>query len=164
MNQKTLYKISNIKVSNYNIQDKERIVTDMKKHIIIFFALIHLLILQSFAQENARIPSEKPRLILVIEISQFRYDYIPRYWDKFSEGGFKKLINRGSYCENTAYNYLFSDVGIGSATIATGTNPSQHGIIARSWYNNLQDRIVDYVYDDKVNTVGGDPPCDSLWF
>ena len=155
MNQKTLYKISNIKVSNYNIQDKERIVTDMKKHIIIFFALIHLLILQSFAQENARIPSEKPRLILVIEISQFRYDYIPRYWDKFSEGGFKKLINRGSYCENTAYNYLFSDVGIGSATIATGTNPSQHGIIARSWYNNLQDRIVDYVYDDKVNTVGG---------
>jgi predicted AlkP superfamily pyrophosphatase or phosphodiesterase len=65
------------------------------------------------------------------------------------------LINRGSYCENTSYNYLFSDIGIGSATIATGTNPSQHGIIARSWYNNLLDKIIDYVYDNKVNTVGG---------
>ncbi len=92
---------------------------------------------------------------MLLQISQFRYDYIPRYWDKLSDNGFKKLINRGSYCENTSYNYLFSDVGIGSATIATGTNPSQHGIIARSWYNNLQDKIIDYIYDDKVNTVGG---------
>ena len=127
----------------------------MKKNRIIYFLILSILTLSIHAQETARIPSEKPKLILLLQISQFRYDYIPRYWDKFSDNGFKRLINRGSYCENTSYNYLFSDVGIGSATIATGTNPSQHGIIARSWYNNLQDNIIDYIYDDKVNTVGG---------
>lgn len=109
----------------------------------------------SFAQESAKIPSDKPKLIIGIEISQFRYDYIPRYWNKFCDDGFKKLINRGSYCENTSYNYLYSDLGVGSATIATGTNPSQHGIIASSWYNNLKDEIVDYVYDADAKTIGG---------
>jgi hypothetical protein len=45
---------------------------------------------------------------------------------------------------------------VGSATIATGTNPAMHGIVASSWYNNLRDEIIDYVFDPKVNTVGGD--------
>ncbi|MBN1950557.1 MAG: alkaline phosphatase family protein [Bacteroidales bacterium] len=110
---------------------------------------------KSYSQDAARIPSEKPRLILQIQISQFRYDFIPRYWDKLSDYGFKRLINRGSYCENTSYNYLFSDIGVGSATVATGTNPSQHGIVASSWYNNLYDQVIDYIYDEKSETIGG---------
>ncbi|MGD2035077.1 MAG: alkaline phosphatase family protein, partial [Bacteroidales bacterium] len=123
----------------------------------ISFLLISQIILlaDSHAQETI-IPSEKPKLIVGIVISQFRYDYIPRYWDKFSDYGFKKLINRGTYCENTSFNYLFSDIGVGSATISTGTNPSEHGIIAKSWYNNLQDEIISYIHDENVSTVGGD--------
>lgn len=127
----------------------------MKK--VIFYSLA-LFLLNTFlsAQETAIIPSEKPKLIIGIEISQFRYDFIPRYWDKFGEDGFKKLINRGSYCENTSYNYLFSDLGVGSATIASGTNPAMHGIVAGSWYNNLRDEIINYVFDSKVSTIGGE--------
>jgi predicted AlkP superfamily pyrophosphatase or phosphodiesterase len=119
------------------------------------FLLIVLFHDSVLPQSNARIPSNKPKLIIGIEISQFRYDYIPRFWDKLSEGGFKKLINRGCYCENTSYNYLFSDIGVGCATIATGTNPSQHGIIAGSWYSNLLDKIIINIDDDAVKTVGG---------
>lgn len=109
-----------------------------------------------YSQTDTRIPADKPKLIIGLEISQFRYDYIPRYWEKLSEDGFKKLINRGSYCENTSYDYLFSDIGVGNATIATGANPSQHGIIASSWYNNLHDGIIMNVDDQSVNTIGGD--------
>ncbi len=108
------------------------------------------------AQDNTRIPSEKPKLILGIHISQFRYDYIPRFWDKLGEDGFKKIISRGSYCDNTSFNYLHSDVGVGSATISTGANPSEHGIVAASWYNNLSDNIVNYIYDGNIETIGGD--------
>ncbi len=126
------------------------------RYILLALSLQLITFFHSSAQETAIIPSEKPKLIVGIVISQFRYDYIPRFWDKFSEGGIKKLIGRGSYCENTSYNYLFSDIGVGSASISTGTNPSQHGIIASSWYNNLRDEIVSYTYDNKVNTVGGD--------
>jgi len=125
----------------------------MKKSIAVI-GLIYLSVL-AFTQDGARIPSDKPKLIVGIEINQFRYDYIPRFWNKFSEDGFKKLINRGSYCENTTYSYLSSDLGVGCATVATGANPSSHGIVASSWYNSIKDVIEDYVYDKDVNTIGG---------
>lgn len=125
------------------------------KYLILFLIISAVSLTRSYTQETTVIPSEKPKLIVGIVISQFRYDYIPRFWDKFSDDGIKKLINRGSYCENTSYDYLYSDIGVGSATIATGANPSQHGIIASSWYNNLKDDIISYTYDSKVNTVGG---------
>lgn len=123
-----------------------------KRFIAIAFIFISLWVA---AQENTRIPSDKPKLIIGININQFRYDYIPRFWNKLGEDGFKKLINRGSYCENTSYNYISSDLGIGCATIATGTNPSGHGIVASSWYNNLMDQIDNYVFDKEVKTIGG---------
>jgi predicted AlkP superfamily pyrophosphatase or phosphodiesterase len=127
--------------------------------VIVRLSLILLLFLttsrSAISQSNSRIPSNKPKLIVAIEISQFRYDYIPRFWDKLSDDGFKKMILRGSYCENTSYDYLFSDIGVGNATIATGTNPAQHGIIANTWYSNLLDKIVSNIEDEDVKTVGG---------
>ena len=125
------------------------------RHFILATVFILICAGSVVAQESARIPSDKPKLIVGINITQFRYDYIPRYWNKFSDDGFKRLINRGSYCENTTYDYLFSDLGVGSATIATGSNPSAHGIVATSWYNNLKDETEDYISDKDVHTVGG---------
>ncbi len=107
-----------------------------------------------FAQNNTRIPSEKPRLIIGIVISQMRYDYIYRYWNKFEENGFKKLITRGTFCKNTSFNYLLSQEGVGHSTIATGTLPANHGIVSKEWYLNLQDKIEQNIEDDKYNTIG----------
>jgi predicted AlkP superfamily pyrophosphatase or phosphodiesterase len=109
----------------------------------------------SFPQDNTHIPSEKPRLIIGIVISQMRYDYIYRYWNKFEDNGFKKLISRGTFCKNTSFNYLLSQEGVGHSTIATGTLPANHGIVAKEWYLNLQDKIVQNIEDDKYNTIGG---------
>lgn len=108
-----------------------------------------------FGQDRTIIPSEKPRLIIGIVISQMRHDYIYRYWDKFEENGFKKLITRGTSCKNTSFNYLFSQEGVGQSTIATGTVPANHGIVSKEWYLNLEDRIVSNIDDEKQNTVGG---------
>jgi predicted AlkP superfamily pyrophosphatase or phosphodiesterase len=108
-----------------------------------------------FTQNNARIPSEKPKLIIGIVISQMRYDYIYRYWNKFEDNGFKKLITRGTFCKNTSFNYLLSQEGVGHSTISTGTLPANHGIVSKQWYLNLQDKIVQNIEDDKYNTIGG---------
>ena len=108
-----------------------------------------------FAQNNTRIPSEKPKLIIGIVISQMRYDYIYRYWDKYEENGFKKLITRGTFCKNASFNYLLSQEGVGHSTIATGTLPANHGIVSKELYRNLQDKIVQSIEDEKHNTVGG---------
>jgi predicted AlkP superfamily pyrophosphatase or phosphodiesterase len=107
------------------------------------------------AQERTKIPTEKPKLIVGLIVSQMRFDYIYRYWDKLDNKGIKRMIERGTYCRNTSFNYLFSQEGVGHATIVTGATPSDHGIIGREWYMNLQDKTVRNTEDNNQNTVGG---------
>jgi len=38
---------------------------------------------------------KQPKLVVGIVVDQMRQDYIYRYWNKFGNGGFKKLINEG---------------------------------------------------------------------
>jgi len=122
--------------------------------IVLFFSLF-LLCPLSFSQDNSRIPPEKPKLIIGIVIDQMRYDYIYRYWDKFEEGGFKRLINEGTYCKNANLNYLFTQSAPGYATIATGTNPAGHGIVSSHWYLRLKDEMMYCAFDPDVNPTGG---------
>lgn len=114
-----------------------------------------LICIDSFSQETMAIPSEKPKIIVGIIISQMRYDYIQRYWDKLDDNGIKLLVDRGSNCINTSFNYLFSQEGVGHATIATGTTPSDHGIVGSEWYLYLQDNIEQSTEDRQQSAVGG---------
>ncbi len=120
--------------------------------IFLLFSLFNNL---GYSQTAQKIPSDKPKLIVGIVVSQFRHDYISRYWDKFSDDGFKRLIGRGTYCKNANYNFLASDKGVGTATIVTGATPAEHGIVGDSWYSDLKTSIIPSIYDGSVNTVGG---------
>ncbi|MBN2481816.1 MAG: alkaline phosphatase family protein [Bacteroidales bacterium] len=107
------------------------------------------------AQETKKIPPEKPKIIVGIVISQMRYDYIQRYWNKLDENGIKLLIDRGTFCMNTSFNYLFSQQGVGHASIATGTTPADHGIVGSEWYLYLQDNVEQSTEDRQHSAVGG---------
>jgi predicted AlkP superfamily pyrophosphatase or phosphodiesterase len=107
------------------------------------------------AQNHKKIPSEKPKLIVIMVIDQLRYDYIYRFWDKFVDNGIKKMVQEGTFCKNAEYNYLLNETSVGHATLSTGSYPSHHGIIADQWYVSLRDEIVYCVSDDRVSTVGG---------
>ncbi|MCB8994460.1 MAG: alkaline phosphatase family protein [Bacteroidales bacterium] len=124
----------------------------MRFYLIICFLLIFPVDIFS---QNPSVPPEKPKLIIGIVISEMRYDYINRYWDKFSEGGFKRLVNGGTYCKNTHHDYLISEPGEGFASIATGAYPDVHGIVSDYWYDRLRDKVSFCISDDNVNTVGG---------
>lgn len=106
--------------------------------------------------QNRKIPSEKPKIVIGIVVSQMRYDYVQRFWDKLEDNGIKLLINRGTLCSNASFNYLFSQQGVGHASIATGTIPADHGIVGREWYLYLQDKIEGSTEDAQQKAVGGD--------
>jgi hypothetical protein len=118
-------------------------------------ALINIFPVISVAQDYQKIPSEKPRLIIGIVIDQMRYDYIYRFWNKFGEGGFKKMVQEGTQCKNASYQFLINEAAVGLATISSGAQPSDHGIIASSWYVSLQDKVINCVQDERYSTVGG---------
>ena len=74
----------------------------MKKYSVLFLLLSSLVV---NAQTKPATPpakgTTKPKLIVGIVIDQMRYDYIYRFWDKFGNDGFKKLVNQGYFCKNT---------------------------------------------------------------
>ncbi len=110
---------------------------------------------QNATENNSFTPNERPKLVVGIVIDQMRYEYLPRYWDKFGEGGFKRLVNNGYLFTNSHYNYFPTYTGPGHASIYTGTTPSVHGIVGNSWYNRILDENIYCVSDSTVRMVGG---------
>ncbi|NOZ34752.1 MAG: alkaline phosphatase family protein [Chlorobi bacterium] len=113
------------------------------------FLSIHI-----FSQK--KIPSEKPKLIITIVVEGMRYDYLYKYWDKFTEGGFKKLVKEGKYYQNAEYDYLYTKSSCGYATIVTGANPSQHGIVNDYWYKRITNTKKYCIFDKKQSALGSD--------
>ncbi len=120
-----------------------------------FFSTV--IIGSSFGQDLPKPLPEKPKLVVGIVINQMRYDFLFRFWDKFGNNGFKRLINEGSLYKNANYNYLLTQSSPGFATISTGANPSMHGIISEQWYLQLSDKTENCTDDDNVQCIGGSP-------
>lgn len=102
----------------------------------------------TFSQKKA------PKLVVGIVVDQMRTDYIYRYWNRFGEGGFKRLVNEGFFCKNTHYNYVPTYTGPGHCSIYTGCAPSAHGIIANDWYSKELGKEIYCVSDEKAKPIG----------
>jgi len=107
-----------------------------------------------FSQDR-NIPPEQPMLVVGIIVSEMRYEYLNRYWDMFSEGGFKKLVSTGTVFRNAHHDYLLAESGAGYASIATGAYPDVHGIVANFWYERLKENTKYCIGDDNIQTIGG---------
>jgi hypothetical protein len=44
---------------------------------------------------------QRPKLVVGIVVDQMRWDYLYRFYDRYSAGGFKRLLREGFSCENT---------------------------------------------------------------
>ncbi|TGV02002.1 alkaline phosphatase PafA [Flavivirga rizhaonensis] len=102
---------------------------------------------------NAVIESN-PKLVVGIVVDQMRYDYLTRFYNKFGEGGFKRMINEGFNCKNNHFNYIPTSTGPGHTSIYTGTTPKYHGIIGNNWYDKEIKGMVYCAGDSSVQSVG----------
>ena len=48
--------------------------------------------------------SEKPKLVVGIVVDQMRNDYIDRFWNRYGDDGFKRLVNDGYRFKNGHFN------------------------------------------------------------
>lgn len=111
-----------------------------------------LLFLLSFSV-TAQQTIKRPKLVVGLVMDQMRWDYLYRYYNKYSEtGGFKRLLNQGFSCENTFIPYAPTVTACGHSSIYTGTVPAVNGITGNNWWDSQQMKSV-YCTDD--NTVTG---------
>ena len=123
----------------------------MKKIFILFFSFSSFFV---FAEKNNSVQNQRPKLIVGIVVDQMRYDYLYRYYNKFGNGGFKRLMNEGVNCVNTHYNYMPTYTGPGHASIFTGTTPAVHGIVGNNWWSKINNAPMYCADDSTVQTVG----------
>jgi len=95
---------------------------------------------------------ERPKLVVGIVVDQMRWDYLSRYYDQFTDGGFRRLIDQGFSCNNCLINYLPTITAIGHASVYTGTTPAFHGICGNNFY--IDGQKVYCCADSTVETVG----------
>lgn len=95
-----------------------------------------------------------PKLVVGIVVDQMRYDYLTRFYTKYGEGGFKRLMNEGYNLQNVHYNYIPTYTAVGHTSIYSGTTPTNHGIIANTWYDKYLKKEVYCVDDSNYKTVG----------
>jgi predicted AlkP superfamily pyrophosphatase or phosphodiesterase len=117
--------------------------------LISFFCLP----LFSFASGKNK-PVSRPKLVVAIVVDQMRFDYLYRYWDRYQQNGFKRLMEQGANCTNAHYNYVPTYTGPGHASIFTGTTPSMHGIVGNNWWNSKTKKMDYCTADAEANTVG----------
>lgn len=98
--------------------------------------------------------TERPKLIVGIVVDQMRHDYLYRYYTKYSDNGFKRILKEGFSCENLHYNYAPTVTAPGHASIYTGTTPAYHAIIGNEWFQRYSRKSMYCVDDESVSNVG----------
>ena len=99
-----------------------------------FYGLILILTSLSLGAEPAESSLPRPKLVVGIVVDQMRWDYLYRYYDRYGDRGFKRLLKEGFTCENTQLNYLPAFTAVGHTCIYTGSVPSVTGIAANDFY------------------------------
>ena len=75
------------------------------------------------------------KLVLQITVDGLRADLLNRYQAGFGKDGFCYLMEKGVVYTNAQYQYANTETIVGHATLATGTFPSQHGMIGNVWFD-----------------------------
>ncbi len=119
------------------------------------FGIIFLLFILVFSPMLAQTQAKKPKIVVGIIVDQMRQEYLYRFSDRYSEGGFKRLMKDGFMMKNSHYNYIPTNTGPGHASVFTGTTPATHGIISNEWYVKSQNRMIYCAEDTTVTNIGG---------
>ena len=99
----------------------------------------------------------RPRLVLLIVVDQFRYDYLTRFGDLFGSRGLGRLVRRGADWTHANFDHVPTFTAPGHAVFMTGAYPSQTGIIANDWYEQDTGKRVKSITDDSTKGIAGKP-------
>lgn len=124
------------------------------KHTLIAALVLSACSLFSFAQQKPGAAVPRPKLVVGIVIDQMRWDYLYRYYERYTDGGFKRLLKDGFTCENTNIDYIPTVTAIGHSSIYTGSVPAIHGIAGNDFIDQTTGLNMYCAGDSTVQTVG----------
>ncbi len=98
----------------------------------------------------------RPKLVVGIVVDQMRWDYLYKYYNRYGNGGFKRLLNEGFTCENAMIIHLPSYTAVGHSCVFTGSVPALNGIAGNDWTEQLTGKLMYCTADSTVQSVGNE--------
>jgi len=132
----------------------------MRRRTFLYFVLTISVFFSSvgFAQRRTQPAVQKrPRLVLLIVVDQFRYDYLERFGDLFGPDGFRRLMRDGASWTQSNYDHMPTYTAPGHGTMMTGAYPAESGIIGNEWLDRATGKRITSVSDESVKLLGGNP-------
>jgi arylsulfatase A-like enzyme len=130
----------------------------MRRRLPAFFLIITLFVSVAFPQRRTQSNVQKrPRLVLLIVVDQFRYDYLERFGDLFGPNGFRRLMRDGASWTQSNYDHMPTYTAPGHGTMMTGAYPAESGIIGNEWLDRATGKRITSVSDESVKLLGGNP-------
>ena len=96
----------------------------------------------------------RPKLVVGIVVDQMRWDYLYRFYDRYQDNGFKRLLNEGFSCENTQVDYIPTFTAPGHSCIYTGSVPAIHGMAGNDFIIQATGKSMYCTEDSTVQTLG----------
>ncbi len=117
-------------------------------------AAAFLSVLTINAQKNKNSQLERPKLVVGLVVDQMRWDYLYRFYNKYGNDGFKRLLNTGYSLNNVHIPYVPTVTALGHTCIYTGSVPAIHGIAGNDWTDKETGQNVYCTTDESVKPVG----------
>lgn len=111
---------------------------------------------------TVRAADETPRLVVVISVDQFAYEYLERFRAGFDDRGlFRRCAREGAWYTNCHHRHGVTTTAPGHSVQLTGAYPSTNGIVDNGWIDRATGKQVYCVADPKAKLIGpfaGDQP------
>jgi predicted AlkP superfamily pyrophosphatase or phosphodiesterase len=95
----------------------------------------------------------KPRLIVQTTVDQLRGDLPQRFYSEFGEGGFRYLYAHGVVYEDAFQLHANTETIVGHTTLATGADPSTHGMVGNVWLDRETGELVYNIQDQRYSLL-----------
>jgi predicted AlkP superfamily pyrophosphatase or phosphodiesterase len=102
--------------------------------------------------------ADKPTLVLVISVDQMRADYLERFRPWFGKRGFNRFLREGAVFTRAAQRHAVTFTAPGHASIGSGLDPRDHGIIGNRWFDTVLGTSVYCTEDQQTRPVPPPPP------
>ena len=97
--------------------------------------------------------TKPPKLVVMIVVDQFRYDYLTKFRSSYT-GGLAQLLTKGAVYTNANYNHFPTVTAVGHSTVLSGATPSVSGIIGNDWYDRVAGATTTSVSDPSLQLLG----------
>ena len=91
----------------------------------------------------------------------FPQEQLVKYYDQYSERGFKLLLDKGGWYGNNHYSHATTYTGVGHATLLSCAHPYKHGVVGNDWIDKKTGKRLYSTEDARFKYLGEETPDHS---